>query len=66
MLVPVHQQFLNLDNVQVHAKTFEQEILPLHRLCDKHNMISLKNKMLVYFKKRMTYLKLTVNREEFN
>lgn len=35
MLVPV-QQFLNLDNVQVHAKIFEQEILQLPGLCVKH------------------------------
>lgn len=64
MLVPVHQQFLNLDDVQVHAKTFKQEILQLHRLCDKHERIW--KTMLVYFKKRMTYLKFTVNKEEFN
>jgi len=65
MLVRV-QQFFNLDDVQVHAKTFEQEILQLHRLCDKHEGINLKNSTLVRFKKRMTYLKLTGNKEEFN
>lgn len=66
MLVPVHQQFLNLGDVQVHAKTSEQEILQLHRLCDKREIINLKNNMLVYLKKRMTDLKLTVNKDEFN
>lgn len=46
--------------------SFEQEILHSHGSCDKHEIIHLKNNIVVCFRRKITYIKFTVNKDEFN